>query len=169
MNDFLSKPLEIHRLDEVLTQWLHAPDCARGAGTGEAAAAEQIMSEQTMSEQAISEQIISIFDAEALLKRMMGDRPLVEKILKGFVRDFSDQVNNLRSRLAAADADGVRLQAHTVKGSAATVAAGNLSGVGAEMERAAIAGELDRAGELLPRLAEEFDRLKNTLQRTGWL
>jgi hypothetical protein len=37
------------------------------------------------------------------------------------------------------------------------------------MERAAGAGELEHFGELLPRTAEEFERLKTTLERAGWL
>jgi hypothetical protein len=37
------------------------------------------------------------------------------------------------------------------------------------MERAAASGQLDRCGELLPRAAEEFERLKSTLERAGWL
>jgi HPt (histidine-containing phosphotransfer) domain-containing protein len=61
------------------------------------------------------------------------------------------------------------LQAHTLKGSAATVSAGGLSAVALEMERAAGAGELEHFGELLPRTAEEFERLKTTLERAGWL
>jgi hypothetical protein len=36
------------------------------------------------------------------------------------------------------------------------------------MERAASAGELDRAGGLLPLLVEEFERLKSTLALAGW-
>jgi hypothetical protein len=37
------------------------------------------------------------------------------------------------------------------------------------MERAAGAGELDHFGELLPRVVEEFERLKRTLEHAGWL
>jgi len=34
---------------------------------------------------------------------------------------------------------------------------------------AAATGELDRFGALLPRVAEEFERLKSTLEKAGWL
>jgi hypothetical protein len=37
------------------------------------------------------------------------------------------------------------------------------------MERTAAADQLDRFGELLPRAAEEFERLKRTLAHDGWL
>jgi HPt (histidine-containing phosphotransfer) domain-containing protein len=61
------------------------------------------------------------------------------------------------------------LQAHALKGSAATVSANSLSAVARDMERAATAGELDHCSELLPRTAEEFERFKTSLGHTGWL
>jgi HPt (histidine-containing phosphotransfer) domain-containing protein len=89
--------------------------------------------------------------------------------MKGFLKDVPSQLNNLRTRLAETDGPGARLQAHALKGSAATVSAGSLRAIALEMERAAGAGELDHFGELLPRAAAEFERLKSTLQNAGWL
>jgi signal transduction histidine kinase/FixJ family two-component response regulator len=154
MNGFLSKPLELRRLEEVLTQWLPATDSPRAVLSGHAPATEETA---------------AIFDSQALLRRMMGDRQLVRKILNGFLGGFPAQVNDLRSRLADADGAAVRLRAHTVRGSAATVAANALSAIAADIERAANAGELDRAGDLVLRMIEEFERLKSTVENTGWL
>jgi HPt (histidine-containing phosphotransfer) domain-containing protein len=100
---------------------------------------------------------------------MMGDRQLVRKILNAFLSGFPAQMNDLRSRLADADNAAARLRAHTVRGSAATVAANALSAIAADIERAARAGKLDLAGDLVPRLIEEFERLKCTLENAGWL
>jgi CheY-like chemotaxis protein len=154
MNDFLSKPVDLLRLAEVLAKWLHGTD---PRGTVQTA-------EETASEQAVA-----IFDVEALLNRLMGDRQLAGKILKGFLADVPSQLNKLRKQHAEADGPGARLQAHALKGSAATVSAGSLSAIALEMERAAGAGELDHFGELLPRVVEEFERLKRTLEHAGWL
>jgi signal transduction histidine kinase/DNA-binding NarL/FixJ family response regulator len=154
MNDFLSKPVDIHRLAEVLAKWLRGTDPQGTAQTAEAAAPEQAA---------------AIFDAEALLNRLMGDKQLAGKILKGFLADCPLQLNNLRKRLAEDDGPGARLQAHALKGSAATVSAGSLRAVALEMERAAGAGELDQFDKLLPRVLKEFERLKSTLQHAGWL
>jgi HPt (histidine-containing phosphotransfer) domain-containing protein len=112
---------------------------------------------------------VAVFDAEALLARLMGDKHLAGMVIRGFVEDFPDQLNTLRKRLVETDGPGALLQAHSLKGSAATVSAGSLRAVALEMERAAGAGELDRLGELLPRTADEFERLKRTLEHAGWL
>ncbi len=109
------------------------------------------------------------FDSESLLKRLMGDRQLANIIIAAFLEDFPSQLNHLRQRLAEADTLGARMHAHTLKGSAATISAGSLSSIGAEMERLAEAGELDQFGKLLPRAVEEFERLKKTLEHAGWL
>ena len=154
MNDFLSKPVDLHLLAEALAKWIPgtAPRVAVQAG-----------------EQAASDASAAIFDPEALLKRLMGDRQLAGILVKGFLDDVPSQLNNLRKRFDEADQRGARLQAHTLKGSAAAVSAGGLRAIAQEMERSAAAGQLDNAGELLFRAAEEFERLKSALENTGWL
>jgi len=154
MNDFLSKPVDLRLLAEVLAKWL--PACDHRAG---------IQSAQPAG----SGQSAAIFDSQALLKRLMEDRQLAEVIVKKFISDVPTQLNNLQNRFDEADETGARLQAHTLKGSAATVSATGLRAVAQEMERTAAAGQLDRFSELLPRAVEEFARLKNTLEITGWL
>jgi HPt (histidine-containing phosphotransfer) domain-containing protein len=146
--------VDLRLLAEVLAKWL--PACDHRAG---------IQSAQPAG----SGQSAAIFDSQALLKRLMGDRQLAEVIVKKFISDVPTQLNNLQNRFDEADETGARLQAHTLKGSAATVSATGLRAVAQEMERTAAAGQLDRFSELLPRAVEEFARLKNTLEITGWL
>jgi signal transduction histidine kinase/DNA-binding NarL/FixJ family response regulator len=152
MNGFLSKPVDLHLLAEVLERLIPGVDSRVELQTIEDAALEQDA---------------AIFDAEDLLTRLMGDRQLAGKIIKGFVAETPSQLSNLRKRFDERDETGARLQAHTLKGSAATVSAVGLRAIGEEMERAA--GQLDRFGELLPRAVGEFERLKSTLEKTGWL
>jgi HPt (histidine-containing phosphotransfer) domain-containing protein len=78
-------------------------------------------------------------------------------------------LNNLRARLDQNDAHGARRQAHALKGAAATVAAERLRWTAFEMERAGAAGHLDRCGELMPEMVEEFDRFKSALDLAGWV
>jgi CheY-like chemotaxis protein/HPt (histidine-containing phosphotransfer) domain-containing protein len=140
MNDYLSKPVELDHLAEVLAKWLPM------SGRDDA-----------------------VFDTENLLRRLSGDRELAGITLGGFLRDVPSQLNNLRLRLEASDAPGLRSQAHALKGAAATVAAQCLHAIAVEMERTAIAGKLDPCGELLPRAVEEFERFRTTIIREGWV
>jgi HPt (histidine-containing phosphotransfer) domain-containing protein len=153
MNGFLSKPVDLQLLAEALERWIPRIDPRVELNTVEGAALEEK----------------AIFDSEAFLERLMGNRQLAGTIIKGFLGGVPSQLNNLRKRFDEADETGARLQAHTLKGSAATVSAGGLRAIGQEMERAAAAGQLEHFGTLLPRAAEEFERLKSTLEKAGWL
>jgi PAS domain S-box-containing protein len=148
MNDYISKPVELDRLEEVLAKWL--------AASGPADAV-RVHGQHT------------VFDVEGLLRRLRGDRELASITLKGFLQDVPSQLNNLRMRLDESDARGLRLQAHALKGAAGTVAAEGLRAIALEMERTAAAGQLEPCGELLPRAIEEFARFRTTLERAGWV
>ena len=115
------------------------------------------------------EAAVAIFDADAFLKRLMGDRQLAGAILKGFLEDFPAHLNLLRKRLEEADRCGAGRQAHALVGSSATVSAGGLCEIAREMERAAGAGELDEFEELLPQANEAFQQFKSTLEHASWL
>lgn len=83
--------------------------------------------------------------------------------------DVPAQVQKLEKLIETGDAERVRLQAHTLKGAAATVSALALQHIGSQMERASMDGDLNRAALLLPSLKVEFDRLKVALSESGWL
>jgi len=110
-----------------------------------------------------------VFNAETLLRRLMGDRQLAGVVLNAFLDDFPSQLIKLRARLDRSDAPGVRSQVHAIKGAVATVSADSLHAIALAMELPGTDTPLDRCGALLPRAAEEFDRFRDTLERNGWV
>ncbi len=151
MNDYLTKPLEPQQLDEALKRWL-----APTVGEAKALTACQVARVRT------------IFDEEGLLQRVMADRILATKIIAGFLQDIPAKLCTLRKLLEDSNASGIRLQAHALKGAAATISAGALRDVACAMQEAATTGDLERSATLLPRAEEEFERLKTTLEQSGW-
>jgi PAS domain S-box-containing protein len=149
MNDYLSKPVELELLAQVLAKWLPPA---------------RLESSPTASAQAKP-----VFDEQALLRRLMGDRKLAGIVLKGFLQDAPEQLENLRRRLDHADAQGARAQAHMLKGAAATVAAQDLRAIALAIETAGSACDLDHCGKLLPRAFQEFERFKSALNLAGWV
>jgi PAS domain S-box-containing protein len=154
MDDYISKPVELGSLADVLARWLSASGAPPVAGIDDAA---RIPGQH------------AVFDAENLLRRLRGDRRLARIALQGFLQDVPAQLNNLRMRLEESDAPGLRAQAHALKGAAATVAAEGLRAIATAMERTTSAAELESCGELLPRALQEFERFRATLERTGWV
>jgi len=92
---------------------------------------------------------------------------LAGTVLAGFLRNVPSQLRNLRARIEEADAPGSRLQAHALKGAAATVGAESLRAMALAIEQAGAAGQLDRCDELLSRAGEELERFKSSLARAG--
>jgi HPt (histidine-containing phosphotransfer) domain-containing protein len=154
MDGYLSKPVQLQQLAEVLAKWCLRPNVGSVART---------------AEPTVTESAALIFNSADFLQRLMGDRQLAGTILKGFLEDFPSQLNNLQTRLVESNRPGARLQAHALKGSAANVSAGSLHAMALEMEQAAGVGELDHVSEILPRMAEEFEAFKRALEHTEWL
>ena len=154
MDDYIAKPVELQRLCDTLAKWL--PVRAGNATAPPPAAPAESPTP-------------AIFNQDALLLRLLGDRRLAGAILRSFVADCPSRLNGLRGRIAAADGPGARSLAHMLKGSAATVAAEALHSLAEAIERAGAAGELARCSALLPHAAEEFERFRSALEKSGWV
>lgn len=142
MNDYIAKPVDMEQLGAVLSKWL--------PGTG------------------VAPHNKLVFDQEALLGRLMGDRQLAATVLRGFLQDVPFQLKKLRERLDDSDAPGARLQAHALKGAAATVSAESLREIALAMEQAGRAAKLDNCGQLLPSAVREFERFQSVVDLEGW-
>ncbi len=154
MTDYLAKPVEPRQLAEVLSRWLAPP-----------AASDEVSQPASNSFRRTE----AVFNEEEFLTRLMGDKAFARKLIVGFLDDVPKQLRNLKEQIEQGDASRVKLQAHTLKGAAATVSAIALRDLSCEVHQAASLGQLVRAAALLARLEEEFERLKATLNQTGWV
>ncbi len=152
MDDYLAKPVEPWQLADVLEKWVVTP--ASG-------------SELRPLPSPSPTRIEAVFNQQELLARLLGDQERASQVLAGFLNDVPQQLCTLKDKLEAGDAQGARLQAHALKGAAATVSAEVLRALCFETQEAAAAGELSRATALLPRLEEQFELLKATLEKSG--
>jgi two-component system sensor histidine kinase/response regulator len=155
MDDYLAKPVDPRHLAEVLEKWIRRSVPEREELSGGAA----IFDAGTAP----------IFDGEAMLGRMMGDRVLAQKIIAGFLQEAPRQVSALRKGLRQGDAAEVRRQAHGLKGAAATIAAEGLRDPCGAMEEAAAEGNLERAAEMMPKVEAQLELLGETLRQVGWV
>jgi CheY-like chemotaxis protein/HPt (histidine-containing phosphotransfer) domain-containing protein len=153
MSDYIAKPVELRQLSETLARWLPA----RAAG----AAATLPVGRPAEPQKAV------VFNRDALLRRLMGDRRLAATILQSFVADCPSRLNGLQQRIAAADGGGARTQAHALKGAAATVGAEALQALAAAIEGAGAEGEVARCAELLPRAVQEFEHFRSAVESAG--
>ena len=104
-----------------------------------------------------------VYDRDALLRRLVGDENLVEKIVDGFLADMPKQIQALKAFLSSGDAGASEHQAHTIKGAAANVGGDSMRAVALDVEKAAKAGDLTSAEAGTADLEAEFERLKEAM------
>jgi signal transduction histidine kinase/CheY-like chemotaxis protein len=156
MDDYLAKPVSP---DAVLGKLAHY--CAR-ADTHEAAATSSADSApepdaETTAQPADATEPTSIH-VQTLIERCMGDADFVESALDQFEQSASGYLDAIREQLAAEDGDGVRRQAHALKGAAATLGAEPVREAAAAMENAG-------KNQTLHDAAPQFDDLQQQLNQ----
>jgi PAS domain S-box-containing protein len=152
MDDYLAKPVELAQLAEVLARWILRPH-----------------SGQPRSESQPPAEMPSVFDAGSLLRGLEGDRDLAGTVLKAFLEDTPSHLKSLRARIDACDRPGMRLEAHALKGAAATVRARALYELALSLEAASSEAQLEQCSQLLARALDEFERFKHHVARQGWI
>ncbi len=157
MNDYLSKPVRLQALKEVVERWLPAP--AKQQPAGQQAQKPRLAKQEGA---VISEP--AVFDPSLLLGLLEGDREAATEILGQFLADVPLQVEELCRVLEAGDASMAERQAHRVKGAAASVGAEALRALAAEIEFQARDGGLREPSRSIAALRAQLARL---LQVTG--
>jgi CheY-like chemotaxis protein len=146
MDDYIAKPVAPAVLSALLEKWLAKPPGFNPPVAPNAAAGS------------------ATFNAEALLERAMGDHELAEAVARSFLADTPGRIAVLRGHLEAGNAKDVELQAHTLKGAAATVGGESLAGWALALEQAGRAGDLASAGSTFANLCAELERLRQAME-----
>jgi len=149
MNDYLTKPVSPHALAAALDRLLpQVEGPARPAPTE--GAAERVDGEL-------------VFDREAMLARLMGDRELARVIVSGYLEEIPEELEALQRFLAAGDAPAAQRSAHSIKGASANVGGEAIRAAAYEAEKAARAGNLEAVAGLVPELERRFAELKDAM------
>lgn len=107
----------------------------------------------------------TLIDKEAWerMKSMTGPAFLVE-LVDVFLKDSPELIEEMRSGLAAGDAERVRRAAHSLKSNSASFGADRLAAVSREIEMTAKSGSLEGTGSKLSEVEEEYARLTPVLE-----
>lgn len=147
MNAHISKPIETSLLLKTLERWL--PPTSDRTPTPTLSATPSALS------------ALNDLDIASALARLSGDTALLSQLVRGFARDYRSWPETYDAACRAADMPTALRLAHSLKGSAATIGATQLSAVAADHEAAIRAGNLlDTTAicTLLDRLIGEIDK-----------
>ena len=166
MDDYLSKPIEPRLLVEMLDKLLAASGAAAElppAGPSSAAGAPvtQTLAAGSQTEAPGRE----VIDTEAALRRCMGNRQLLDRLLLKFKDKAVADMEALEQHLAAGDARKTALTAHGLKGAAANLAAEAVRAAAHDVELAGKAGDTAQMQQGMDRLRHEVRRCIQYLDR----
>jgi signal transduction histidine kinase/CheY-like chemotaxis protein/HPt (histidine-containing phosphotransfer) domain-containing protein len=146
-NDYISKPIEIIKLEEIVSRWIPRDKKIKEQGGAEYRAAAGTSAENTGG---ALPPIPGVDSAKGIT--MTGGTELgYRKVLSQFAKDLEERLPIFAASPDTADLALFATHAHALKSAAGTIGAGELSGDAARLEAAGKIGDLRTIRELLPR------------------
>jgi CheY-like chemotaxis protein/nitrogen-specific signal transduction histidine kinase len=152
-NDYLSKPIEISKLDGMMAKWIPAnKKVAAGPETALARTAET------------TKILIDGVDTAKGMAMTGGSEAGYQKVLNSFYRDALERLPLLDRPPREQELSSFTAHVHALKSAAATIGAADISKQAAELEEAGKAGKPELIGD---RLGVFYWGLKNLTERIG--
>ncbi len=109
--------------------------------------------------------VIDLNAIEGLRALGGGDESFLAELIETFLAESPQLLARLKTAVAGFDSGGVRLNAHSLKGSGAEFGAAYLAELCRQLEQAGKAQELDSAADLLAEVEDEYQRVAAALTR----
>jgi HPt (histidine-containing phosphotransfer) domain-containing protein len=151
MNDYVSKPVKPKDLSDAISRQLSG----------------YVKTELKPENDKIESETVNnlIFDVDALMERISGDKEFFKELVELFIQDTPKQFVLLKNAYDNKDADKIRQLAHTIKGSAGNFGASSLQKVALSLEQAAQTGNLSKIEHLVDAVEMEFEILKKEISK----
>ncbi|WP_052710331.1 PAS domain S-box protein [Azospirillum thiophilum] len=150
MNDHVSKPIDPEALYAALARWLKP---VRGLGGGGAASTAPTLAAAAVSAAPALPDSLPALDLAVARRNVNGNLALLRRILVDFAATHADEALRLAAAVREARWPDVLRLSHTLKGTAATVGAMDLSVLAGAVEQGAMADPPVLEDGLLDRLA----------------
>ena len=163
MNDHITKPIDPDHLLGALVRWIRHPS----AGEGAPKVSDQESREPAVSNEAGDLLDIAEIDVASALKRTGGNQARYESLLRRFAQKQASVVDEIRQFLSSADVATAERTAHSLKGSAGTLGAMDVSEKAAAVENAIRDGQdVDEVlSALTVSVAKAVDAIKAALPK----
>jgi len=146
MNDYVSKPIDPDKLRVALVRWTRL-----GLAPSPVASGTQLP--RLVKSPELSDALPGI-DLQAVLKRLMGNRQLFDKLLHDFVRNYAGVSGQIREAIARGDTAQAQRIVHTIKGVAGNLSATRVFTFAQDLEAAIRQGDRARISTGLDSLDE---------------
>jgi CheY-like chemotaxis protein len=154
MNDYLSKPILLPDLLEMLEKWSGG---GPSQGTSLQKATVDVLAKSCTD-------ATKVFDVAAFVHRNMEDVELARDVATIFCNSAVEYIEAIRAALATLDAAGLHQSVHRLKSAASNLSLSLLSEIACKFESAAETGNLNKAAEMLPELDQRFEQALQALR-----
>lgn len=154
MDDYVSKPVQVENLFEVIEKWARASVLARGERSCPIPFKETAESSR------------EVFDLDKAMETVAGNRALFEEIAHMFLESLPGDVDKIKEGLARGDGDALEKSAHALKGSIGNFGARLSYESAYRLEVSGRDGKLAEATGELSILKKELQRLAVALNET---
>lgn len=151
MDDYISKPIDVNKLKELLQKW-----------TGLIEDKLSVTDTPDLEE-------FPVFDEKSLFDRALQDKAFMFDIIDIFLCDAPNMFDRLSGALSSKDCGLSVAEAHALKGALSNLGAMLMAKTVAEIEDAVKKGDADKALSLFPQLIQQFGQLKAEIkEKTGY-
>jgi len=154
MDFYLAKPAKPAEIVAALTQLV--PGMGAGGLRAEPGYQDDVPSIKQVPDQIDSDASLPVFNRSELLERLGGREEMLGRFISMFTKNVTGYLELLKSGIELGDGEQIRIQAHTIKGAAANIAAHRIRETAAAMEHFARAGNIGDAAGLLAKLTSEL-------------
>lgn len=148
MNDYISKPVALGTLKEVIEKWTHNVGETSNSSS-DVSNTFDYQTEPVLNKKTIRE-----------LKEMDDGQGWYEGIVKKFMDDATSMVESLKQSIEKKDSKQIFEYAHKFKGSSGNVGASRLMKLCGILERDAECSQLNTMREIIDRISEEFEAVR---------
>jgi two-component system, sensor histidine kinase and response regulator len=157
MDGYLTKPIEVERLRNVLTKY----GLAKDAGDASAPMPQPQPQPQPQTHPTTNRK--PPVDLGAFHRITDGDQVFAQELIAMFIVSGGQQLDDLSNAVAKGDRAAIASVAHTLKGASANIHAPTLKALAERMEVESAAGEPSSLQHGVAQLRQEFDRVKQFL------
>jgi HPt (histidine-containing phosphotransfer) domain-containing protein len=169
MNDFLTKPVRLDTLSEVLTSAIEqirekssAPDnYEKGFDFMEEEGESDDFSQEGGNNSARD---TKLFDRDTFLGKLDDDIELYNELLDEYLISANSYFADIGEGVKKKDFDQIRIAAHSIKGSSGSIEASQMQSAAANLENAAKQQDLARIRENLEIIEMEYEILSEILK-----
>lgn len=159
MSDYIAKPIDPANLSRIVEKWLR-----RKTHTAVGEADFKSVTECSALQKKPASGLL-VFNREAFLGRMMGDKEFAQEVATEFTKELPALMVEIEEQVSDGALEPIWKSAHRIKGSAANVGGEVLKEVAFEIEQAGKAGDIAKVVRFLPELRTQAFLLNEALQQ----